>query len=235
MSNSNENPTSCDVNEKSSCCSTETTKKEEVNYKEHWNKAYSNGPKEKLGWFETDLKPSLRLIKETNLDNSARIVNIGAGSTTLVDALVNLEFNNLVATDISDIALDELKNRMGEAAKVEYIQDDLTQPVELNDMEDVDLWIDRAVLHFFTEDKDQKTYFDLVKSKVKKNGFVLLAEFNLEGAKKCSGLNVHRYNEEMLAEKLGDDFELVDHFNYSYTMPSGDLRPYVYTLFKRNK
>jgi chemotaxis methyl-accepting protein methylase len=95
------------------------------------------------------------------------------------------------------------------------------------------LWHDRAVLHFFTEQSQQKAYFDLVKKALKPKGFVILAEFNLEGAKKCSGLDVFNYNEEMLQERLGSDFELLKSFNYTYTQPSGNTREYVYTLFQK--
>jgi hypothetical protein len=37
----------------------------------------------------------------------------------------------------------------------------------------------------------------------------------------------------MLQEKLGGDFELIEAFDYCYTMPMGETRKYVYTLFKR--
>ena len=65
------------------------------------------------------------------------------------------------------------------------------------------------------------------------NGFVVLAEFNLNGAERCSGLPVHRYSQEMLDEKLGIGFELIDCFNHTYLTPSGAERPYIYTLYKR--
>ncbi len=233
MSDTPEKASSCDITAKSTCCSSEPSSKVEKDYKEHWNKAYSNSPMEKLGWYETDLNPSLDLIKKTGLTNSSRIINIGSGSTTLIDALVELDFNNLIATDISDVALAVLKNRIADDSRVAYIQDDLTKPEKLRIIEYVDLWIDRAVLHFLNDIEDQKTYFDLVKSKIKVDGFVILAEFSLEGAAKCSGLDVFRYSKEMLAVHLGEGFQLIEHFDYTYSMPSGDPRPYIYTLFKR--
>ena len=63
--------------------------------------------------------------------------------------------------------------------------------------------------------KDQNTYFNLLKEKVKINGFVILAQFNLQGATKCSGLDVKRYNTQMLQEKLGSNFKLLNHFDYT--------------------
>ena len=223
---------SCDINAKdSSCCSAPVTEVAK-DLKSHWDKAYSNSPIYKLGWFETDLSPSLKLIEKAGIDKSARVLNIGAGSTTLIDTLLDMGFENLIATDISPVSLESIEKRVG-TGKVEMIVDDLTNATKLSEIEPVDLWIDRAVLHFFTEEKDQTAYFELLKKTIKTGGFALIAEFNLDGALKCSGLDVYRYNKDMIADELGSDFTLIDHFNYTYTMPSGDAREYVYTLFQK--
>ncbi len=60
-----------------------------------------------------------------------------------------------------------------------------------------------------------------------------MATFALGGAEKCSGLPVQRYSAETLGEFLGDGFKLVESLDHTYQMPSGDLRPYVYTRFQR--
>ena len=227
---------SCEITDKGSSCRSTPTQPEQINYKEHWDKTYSKSPEEKLGWYETDLTPTLEMIDKTGLPKSAGILNVGAGSSTLIDELLNLKYSNVLATDISKVSLDKLKARLGnKSGRVKWIIDDLTNPVALNKIQPVDLWIDRAVLHFFTRKKDRDAYFVLLKQIVKQNGFTIFAEFNLEGAEKCAGLPLHRYSEEMLAERLGDDFNLVHSFNHIYTMPSGALRPYVYALFKREQ
>ena len=223
---------SCDLNDKSSCSS---TPQKEVSSKTHWDNAYTNSPVEKLGWYETDLTPTLDLLAKTGLKKSARILNVGAGASTLVDEFVSDGFSNIIAADISQVSLDHLKRRLGlDAKKVEFVTDDLTNPIELLNIEQVDLWIDRAVLHFFNKREEQDVYFDLLKKTIKKGGFAILAEYNLNGAAKCAGLTVHRYSKEMLQDKLGDGFKLIDSFDYTYTMPHGDLRPYIYTLFQKD-
>lgn len=225
------NENSCNIDDKGkSCCSAPASTNTETNLKEHWNNAYLNSPEEKLGWFETDLSPTLNLVSKTGLDKSARILNVGAGSTTLIDELIKLGFDKLIASDLSEIALKKLDNRI-KNSKVDYVVDDLTEPTKLTKIENVDLWIDRAVLHFFTKNNEQDTYFELLKSKVNKNGFVILAEYNTNGATVCAGLPVHRYSKEMLVEKLGSEFELLESFEYTYFMPSAAERPYIYTLF----
>jgi SAM-dependent methyltransferase len=205
-----------------------------VDIRKHWDLAYSKSSEKNLGWYETDLSPTLDLILKSATGPSARVLNVGAGSTTLIDTLLEHGYNNLLATDISDVALQTLQNRIGKLSnKVEWIVDDLINATLLNEIEPVDLWVDRAVLHFFTEKADQNTYFRLLKKLVHKYGYVILAEFNLASADKCSGLPVHRYDAGLLQEKLGEAFNLITSFDHVYTMPSGDTRTYIYTLFQR--
>lgn len=205
------------------------------NFEKHWNNAYLKTPVDRLGWYEEKPSASIDLIEECGLPKDALIFNAGAGATRLIEELLNLEYTNLMVNDISSSALIELKNSLSKHhhSNVDFVLDDLTNPSQLLDIKKVDLWHDRAVLHFFTEDWQQEAYFNLLRSKVKNGGFVILAEFNLEGAKKCCGLDVYNYNESMLENKLGDEFILQDSFNYTYFQPSGNSREYVYTLFKR--
>ena len=147
---------------------------------------------------------------------------------------MKIGYENIIANDLSSVALNKLKTRLGkENTKVNWIVDDLTNPFHLNNIGSIDLWLDRAVLHFFTEKEEQDTYFGLLKKLVKSKGFVIIAAFNLNGATKCSGLPVHSYDEIMLQAKLGKDFGLLETFDYTYTTPSGDTRAYIYTLFRR--
>jgi len=207
---------------------------ERIDFKSHWNEAYSTVDSNKLGWYEADVSPTMSLIQKAGVGPNSRILNVGAGSTTLIDCLLDHGYNNLLATDISDVALEKLQARIGNLqTKVEWIVDDLTSSTILHDIDPVDLWVDRAVLHFFTEEADQQSYFRLLRNMVHKYGYVILAEFNLSSADKCSGLPVRRYSADLLQEKLGSEFEQVTSFDYDYRMSSGDIRPYVYSLFQR--
>jgi len=207
----------------------------DFDFKNHWNHAYQKTPANSLGWYEEDPIPSMELISECNLPKESLIFNAGVGAATLIELLLKKGYTNIVVNDIAASALTELKNNLiaHKQAKVEFIVDDLTKPTELLKLKNVDLWHDRAVLHFFTTKQQQQAYFDLIRKVIRLKGYVILAEFNLEGAKKCSGLDVFNYNEEMLQERLGEDFKLLKSFNYTYTQPSGNTREYVYTLFQR--
>jgi len=215
----------------SSCCNNN----ESYDFESHWNKAYQKTPVTNLGWYEESPNPSFELIEECDLPKDAQIFNAGAGATTLIQVLLDSGYTNLIVNDIAASALTQLQNSLSDHKKshIEFIVDDLTNPNELKKLKNVDLWHDRAVLHFFTEEQQRNNYFQLVNDSVAIGGYVILAEFNLEGAKKCCGLDVYNYNEQMLQDGLGSDFELLRAFNYTYTQPSGNTREYVYTIFKR--
>ncbi|PHS52638.1 MAG: SAM-dependent methyltransferase [Lutibacter sp.] len=208
---------------------------QEYDFEKHWNNAYQKTTAENLGWYEEDPIPSMDLITACNLPKDALIFNAGVGAATLIELLLNKGYTKIVVNDIAETALDELKNNLpiSKKSQVQFIVDDLTNPTELLKLNNIDLWHDRAVLHFFTTQQQQQTYFDLIKKNISPEGYVILAEFNIEGAKKCSGLDVFNYNEEMLQERLGSDFKLLKSFNYTYTQPSGNKREYVYTLFQK--
>jgi cyclopropane fatty-acyl-phospholipid synthase-like methyltransferase len=204
-----------------------------LDFKKHWNEAYLNNKTEKLGWFEEKSEQTLTLINEAKLSKDALILNVGAGSSTLIDTLLADGFSNIIANDLSDEALESLKNRVGENDKVTFIVDDLVNPSKLNKIKNIDLWNDRAVLHFFLKEVEIKVYFNLLKKVLKANGFVIIAVFAKNGAEKCCGLSVKRYDIEMLKNELGTDFELKNSFNYTFVNPFGGERPYIYALFQR--
>jgi cyclopropane fatty-acyl-phospholipid synthase-like methyltransferase len=213
----------------SDCEIIETT----FDFKNHWNEAYLNNKTEKLGWFEEKSEQTLTLIKEARLSEDALILNVGAGSSTLIDNLLADGFSNIIANDLSEEALESLKNRIGKNDKVKFIVDNLLNPSKLNKLENIDLWNDRAVLHFFLKEAEIKAYFNLLKKVLKANGFVIISVFAKNGAEKCCGLLVKRYDMEMLSNELGTDFKLKNSFNYTFVNPFGAERPYIYALFQR--
>ena len=207
-----------------------------IDYKNHWDNVYAKSELNKLGWYEETPQPSLDLIRSCNVNKNAVILDIGSGMTTLIKNLIQDSYTNIIATDISEVALDKAKKLLDtkEAAKIRWIADDITNPKNILQINSVDLWHDRTVLHFLIEEKQRKGYLETLRKLVRKEGFVIIAVFSLEGAKKCSGLDVKNYDHKMIEEYLGKDFKLIKYFPYLYQMPSGNTRPYVYTLFQRS-
>jgi EEF1A lysine methyltransferase 2 len=199
--------------------------------KDHWDNAYLKSPENRLGWFEQEFSPSLRLLDQCKLETKDPCLLVGSGNSQFPDKLLERGLEELWVTDISEVAIQEVKARLGE--KINYRVGDILQAKTLEGVPPIQLWFDRAVLHFFTEKKDQETYFNFLRNEVKQGGYVIFAEFNLSGSEKCSGLPVFRYDEKRYQERLGNEFKLLDGFDHTYIMPSGNARPYSYALFQR--
>ncbi len=203
---------------------------------EHWDEIYEALDADELTWYEEIPEASIKLLSECQINKDDPVLDVGAGASTFIDYLVDHKFSNVIATDISEIALNKLKERLGKekAAKVRWIVDDITKPSNIRDLRDIAVWHDRAVFHFLLEENQRQEYLSTLMKVIKKNGYVIIAAFSLEGAKKCSGLDVMNYDQDMLARFLGKEFKLLDFFNYTHYTPSGQPKPYIYTLFQKS-
>jgi SAM-dependent methyltransferase len=207
----------------------------ESSLKDHWNKIYTNNPITQTGWYEAEPFPSVQLIEQCAVPKHAPVVDIGSGASTLIPNLLDLGYQNLYAIDISDIALEKAKALLGQArsAQVHWMVDDITNPSAVLQLQNIAIWHDRAVFHFLTKEHHRRTYHSVVQKLVMPGGFVIMGTFAMDGAEECSGLPVQRYSVESLYEFYGAGFRLVESLDYTYQMPSGDLRPYVYARFQK--
>ena len=200
----------------------------------HWDRVHGSKPVDRTGWFEAEPALSLELIARCGLGADDVLLDVGSGASSLIDRLLGEGHQHVVAADISPVALSMLRDRLGDrASSVRFIIDDIGHPTELATLEDVALWHDRAALHFLTDDRDRARYAETVRAVVRRGGFVILAAFALDGAERCSGLPVHRYDAVALADLLGPDFTLLEAVDHTYVNPFGDPRPYVYARFGR--
>lgn len=202
--------------------------------RQHWDNVYARGPVDQTGWYEANPAVSLELINNCKAAPESPILDIGSGASTLVLALVGAGYQHVIAADISRVALDALRHSLGPRAEhVTFVCDDATRPSALLDVGQVGVWHDRALFHFLTEPADRTTYMELLRKLLRPGGYAIIAAFATDGAEYCSGLPVQRYDEPMLAEALGAGFTLVESRRFTYTQPSGGLRPYVYARFQR--
>jgi methyltransferase family protein len=199
---------------------------------QHWNAIFSSKSDPELGWYERDAAQTLKFLHLIPESRTATIFLPGAGTSVLVDELLSRGFR-LILNDISDEALKKLKKRIGNKQEgVTWLHHDISKPIP-DGLPQVDIWIDRAVLHFLLDDVEIEGYFSNLRSLLRQGGFALLAEFSTTGVPMCAGLDVHRYSVEELTTRLGKGFDLITHEEYTFINPFGDPRPYVYALYKR--
>ncbi len=204
-----------------------------MDQKGHWERVYSSNATERLGWYEPHLQTTLNWMRELGLDKDARIIDVGGGASTLVDDLLDKEFQHLTILDLSERALSTVRTRLGAAAdKVTWLEGDITS-VQLPP-EHYDLWHDRAVFHFLTNPKDRKKYAGSLDRALKNGGHVIIGTFAPEAPPRCSGLEVERYSPERLHEELGERLVLQKHRQELHVTPGGVKQMYLYCRFRKS-
>lgn len=124
-------------------------------------------------WFQEHAELSLRLIHNTGLSKEAAIIEVGGGTSTLVDDLVAEGYTDLTVLDLSSSAISVAKQRLGKHAEaVNWMVGDITLaefPVHR-----FDIWHDRAVFHFITIPHDHHAYVERVMRAVRPGGHVII-------------------------------------------------------------
>ncbi|PYU14365.1 MAG: SAM-dependent methyltransferase [Acidobacteria bacterium] len=195
--------------------------------KTHWEKVYTTKAPDQVSWYRPHLETSIDLIERSVSDPSASIIDIGGGESTLVDDLLARGFQNVTVLDVSQVAIDATKQRLGQVAgRVQWVTADITG-VQLHPAA-YDVWHDRAVFHFLTAPEQRAAYVRQVARSVKAGGHVIVSTFGPEGPTKCSGLDVVRYDAEALHEEFGTRFRLVESSKELHETPFGTIQQFLY-------
>lgn len=199
---------------------------------EHWQGIYQSKNSDDVSWFEASAEHSLDFIALSKLDKQASIIDIGGGASVLASELLAKQFESVCVLDISLKAIETSKQRLGTRAnEVQWhCHDLLTFNFQRHQFA---LWHDRAVFHFLTEQSQQVDYVNQLTKALKLGGYAVIATFDIGGPSQCSGITIKQYSWKMLAQTLGESFEVVAHTQVQHTTPAGQSQLFNYCLFKK--
>jgi len=193
----------------------------------HWEKVYTSKAPDQVSWYRAHLETSLALIEESARSRDDSIIDVGGGESTLVDDLLARGFQNITILDVSQVAMDITRKRLGQAAdRVHWLLADITQ-TEL-EPKAYNVWHDRAVFHFLTAPQQRVAYVRQVARSVKPGGYVIVGTFGPDGPTSCSGLDVVRYDAESLHDQFGSGFQLIDSSKELHNTPFGTTQQFLY-------
>lgn len=200
------------------------------NNKEHWEKIYHYIQPSELSWTEEIPYISIYQIHKLQLPKEAGIIDVGGGTSNLVDYLLKDGYTNITVLDISETAITKAKTRLGSLAdKVTWIVSDITH---FKSKKQFDFWHDRATFHFLANDTDIQKYIAIAHNAIKEKGFLSLGTFSTDGPSECSGLHVKQYNEETLTNVFTSFFEKVWCVQHKHFTPFGAEQNFILCLFK---
>ncbi|GAA4895038.1 class I SAM-dependent methyltransferase [Actinomycetospora straminea] len=200
---------------------------------EHWETIYRERSSDELSWSQSEPATSLQLIDEIGLDTEKAVVDVGAGESALVDALLARGHRRVTVLDLSLQALARARARLDGApgaAAVEWVVHDV---LTWTPGTTFGLWHDRAVFHFLTEPADRRAYVDTAARAVAPEGFLIVATFSLDGPEKCSGLPVQRYDAAALAEQFAPSFTPVTAHTQTHRTPWDAVQPFTWLALRR--
>ncbi len=197
----------------------------------HWNDVHSTRSADSVSWFQAQPLPSLQMIEAAGLNPTARVLDVGGGASSLVDALLDRGYAHVGLLDVAAEALEAVRARLGRRAeRVEWFDEDVLSFATPHPWE---LWHDRAVFHFLTDRADQDRYRRVLLDSLAPEGQAVIAPFGPDGPERCSGLPVQRYDAARLAAALGPELRLVEHRLEVHTTPSGADQQFLFARFVR--
>ena len=200
--------------------------------KVHWEKIFGAQDSQELSWYQPRLEMSLALLPLTGVGTDAAVIDIGGGTSTLVDDLLGAGFEDVSVLDIAAPALKRVKERLGErAAAVHWIEADVRK-VALPPSR-FDIWHDRAVFHFLTSKESRDRYTATMKSSLKPGGHAIIATFGPDAPPQCSGLDVVRYSPEHLLAEFGPGLRMIHGARELHETPGGREQEFTYACFQK--
>lgn len=198
--------------------------------KEHWQGTYATRREEELSWYQENPEVSLAMIHESGVGFDDPIIDVGGGSSLLVDCLLKEGYKDLTVLDISATALDRNRRHLGvDASRIEWIEQDITRFMADRTYA---LWHDRAMFHFLTREKDRKAYKTALRKALRPAGQLVIAAFAIGGPVKCSGLDIVQYDAAGLGKELGTHFSLLEHRQEDHKTPAGRTQKFGYFRFQ---
>lgn len=195
----------------------------------HWNKIYNTKLPNEVSWTQDVPLTSLNFITGFNIEKTAEIIDIGGGDSKLVDYLLKYGYQNITVLDISEKAIERAKIRLGKKAdQVKWIITDIN---DFEPQQNYTVWHDRAAFHFLTTPEQVTRYVTIAKNAV--TNYLTIGTFSESGPKKCSGLDIKQYNEELLQTELSSAFEKIKCITEDHKTPFNTIQNFLFCSFKK--
>ncbi|HEX4812963.1 MAG TPA: class I SAM-dependent methyltransferase [Nonomuraea sp.] len=198
--------------------------------KDFWEGVHDTKDVDAVSWWQSVPELSLNLVEQACVQPDDPIVDVGAGWSTLVDHLVERQYQDLTAVDLSMTALDTVRSRLGPAG--EHVVFQMADVLDLRPDRRYTLWHDRAVYHFLIEPDERADYFSSLERCLHPGGRAIVATFGPDGPTTCSGLPIVRYTHQQLAAEF-PNYELIATSGEDHVTPWGTTQQFTAVLLRR--
>jgi 2-polyprenyl-3-methyl-5-hydroxy-6-metoxy-1,4-benzoquinol methylase len=198
---------------------------------EHWQEVYSSKKADEVSWFQRKPEVSLRLVT-AHAALSDAVIDVGAGQSLLIDALLDDGFTDVTVMDISEVAVSEVRQRVHGQVSASFVVADVRSWVPSKRF---DLWHDRAVFHFMKSVEDKAAYLSAIAQAIRPGGIAIIGTFAEDGPTQCSGLDVSRYSPIQLANEFEEFFALESTESEEHVTPWGAVQHFTWVTLRRKQ
>ena len=195
----------------------------------HWDDVYRTRAHDSLSWFQPSADISLALITSVADPAAISVIDVGAGTSPLADALLTAGCTDLTLVDLSETALAATSARLNEPASVTTVVGDIS---DWDPGRTYDLWHDRAVFHFlFGPARDR--YVATAERSIREGGHIVIGTFADDGPTRCSDRDVARYSADQLAALFANGFETVTTHDEHHLTPKDIDQHFTWVVLRR--
>ncbi|TMK42984.1 MAG: class I SAM-dependent methyltransferase [Actinobacteria bacterium] len=196
----------------------------------HWETVHERVGPRGGSWYQAEPRMSVALIEALGVAKDTPVIDVGGGSSRLVDELIQRGFSDISVLDVSARALQLSQSRLGAAAsRVRWLREDL---LEWEPPGAYGLWHDRALFHFLVEPEQRERYVSVLRASLSPGGLLIMATFAPDGPERCSGLPVARYRPQDLVDALGEGFTCLGSWREDHPTPGGATQPFTWVALR---
>ena len=195
----------------------------------HWDDVYRTRAHDSLSWFQPSADTSLTLITSVADPAAISIIDVGAGTSPLADALLTAGCADLTLLDLSETALATTSARLNTPASVTTVVGDIT---DWDPGRTYDLWHDRAVFHFLSG-PGRDHYVATAERGIREGGHLVIGTFADDGPTRCSDRDVARYSADQLAAVFANGFETVTTRDEHHLTPKDIDQHFTWVVLRR--
>src|SRR3989338_606954 len=186
-----------------------------------------------VSWFQHKPQLSLDLISSVDTQKSDAIIDVGGGTSSLVDWLLVEGYQDITVLDISKTAIERTKQRLEHKQQTTCVQFEVANITEYDSKNKYfHVWHDRAVFHFLTDPTDRTKYVSVLKNCMYPGGVLVMGTFALGGPQLCSGMNIVQYDAQKMQNELGVDFDFIKECFETHITPWGSEQSFWYGVFR---
>lgn len=195
--------------------------------REHWRTVYAAKRPDELSWHQPLPEPSLEALDRLGIGPESSLIDVGGGASPLAAELAARGWRDVTVLDIVASAIGA-PGEAGEA--IRWIEADVLKwrPDRV-----YDLWHDRALFHFLDPPDERRLYVEALKAGTHAGSVAIIAAFALDGPETCSGLPVRRYDAEMMAAELNEEFAPIAAWTQAHVTPWGAAQSFQWGAFSR--